>query len=181
LLALETFGVAVVVTLEAAAFARGRGSSHTPRSLGWLSLALLPAGLGEVVTGVFVTAAGPHPGSLDVPRLGNVADAAYVHVRATAVFGIGFAILVAALIRRRREARAELRLAASVLVLLLVQMALGEYQWRSGVPSGAVLAHVALAALVWGGLVALAIRLVWAAGLTRSAATGRALPVPRLP
>ena len=181
LLALAILGVAVLMALEAGAFARGRGDSSAPRGLGWLSLALLPVCLANIVTGAFVTAAGPHPGSLDVSRLGNVADAAYIHVRATAVFGVGFLVLLTALARRRREARTELTLAIGVLILLLAQMGLGEYQWRSGVPSGAVLAHVALAAAVWSGLVTLSVRLVWAAGLTRSAALRHAMPAPRLP
>ena len=60
-----------------------------PRPLGLLSLVLLPAAATLIVTGAFVTAAGPHPGASgkDIPRLGNVVDAAHVHAVANAVFG----------------------------------------------------------------------------------------------
>ena len=47
-------------------------------------------------------------------------------------------------------------LGAAVLVLLLVQMGLGELQWRTHLPWGLVLVHVFLATTVWVGAVALA-------------------------
>ena len=49
-----------------------------------------------VVTGAVVTASGPHPGGEDteVERLGlGITDTVYVHVRAAAVFGIGFLVV----------------------------------------------------------------------------------------
>jgi heme A synthase len=42
-----------------------------------------------------------------------------------------------------------------VFVALLVQMGLGELQWRAQLPWGLVLVHVFLAAAVWVGVVAL--------------------------
>jgi hypothetical protein len=39
-------------------------------------------------------------------------------------------------------------------------MAIGEIQWRTHLPWGVVLVHVALAAAVWAGTVALAV-LIW--------------------
>jgi heme A synthase len=47
-----------------------------------------------------------------------------------------------------------------LLAVLLVQMAIGEIQWRTHLPWGVVLVHVALAAAVWAGTVALAV-LIW--------------------
>ncbi len=47
-------------------------------------------------------------------------------------------------------------LALGVLGLVLAQMAVGELQWRLELPWGLVLVHVALAATVWTGTVALA-------------------------
>ena len=41
-----------------------------------------------------------------------------------------------------------------MLALLLIQMALGEIQYRTHLPWGLVLAHVGLAGAVWGLLVA---------------------------
>jgi cytochrome c oxidase assembly protein subunit 15 len=182
LLALAMLACSVLVALQARAFEAGRGASAVPRPLAWLSLGLLPVGLAVVVTGAFVTAAGPHSGGSDIRRLGNLEDAIYVHVRATAVFGVGFLLLLAALVRLRSRARGELVLAAGALALLLVQMGIGEYQWRNQLPWGIVLLHVGLGAGVWATLVALAVRLVWAAGLTRAPAVGRsAMPAPRSP
>jgi heme A synthase len=43
-----------------------------------------------------------------------------------------------------------------VIVLTLVQMGLGELQYRTHLPWGLVLAHVAVSAAVWSGTVALA-------------------------
>ena len=43
-----------------------------------------------VVTGTFATAAGPHSGSVAVPRVWSFEPAVWLHVRATAVFGISF-------------------------------------------------------------------------------------------
>ena len=45
--------------------------------------------------------------------------------------------------------------AGILLVLLLVQMAVGELQWRNQLPWWLVLIHVAMAALVWAWTVAL--------------------------
>jgi heme A synthase len=52
------------------------------------------------------------------------------------------------------------RVALLLLGLLLVQMAVGEIQWRNALPWGVVLVHVALAAAIWAVTVALA-ALLW--------------------
>ena len=120
-----------------------------------LALALVPLALALVVTGAFVTAAGPHSGGADIGRLGDLEDAVYVHVRVTAAFGIAFlALLVGALYGTGDRLRASV-VASSVLVLL-VQMVVGEMQWREQLPWWLVLLHVTLATLVWTGVVALA-------------------------
>jgi cytochrome c oxidase assembly protein subunit 15 len=172
-LALAMIGLSVVVALEAQAFVSGKPDSSVPRALGWVGLGLLPLGIALLVTGAFVTAAGPHSGGSDIRRLGNLEDALYVHVRLSAAFGIGFLVLFAGLVLHRRTARTELLLASGALVLLLVQMGIGEYQWRNQLPWGIVVVHVTLAAVIWGALVAIAVRLVWAAGLTRPAEARR--------
>jgi cytochrome c oxidase assembly protein subunit 15 len=183
LLALAMLGLGVVLALEAHSFARGPGTSRLPRPLGWLSLLLLPAALTLIVTGTLVTAAGPHPGDQgkDIPRLGNVVDAAHVHAVATAVFGACLAIGLVLLVWRRHDARAELNLAAGLIALLGVEMGVGQYQWHNALPWGAVLLHVALAAAVWAVLVALVVRVVWAARIRRPTLVGQAVPATRLP
>jgi cytochrome c oxidase assembly protein subunit 15 len=168
LLALLTIGLAVLVALDAHAHARGPSRSSFPRPLGLLSLVLLPAALVLIITGAFVTAAGPHPGAReDIPRLGNVVDAAHVHAVATAVFGSVLAVCVLALLWRRREARAELRLAIGVIALLGIEIGVGQWQWNTGLPWGVVLLHVVLATAVWAGLVALVARLLAASSARR--------------
>jgi heme A synthase len=51
-------------------------------------------------------------------------------------------------------------LAGAILALLLAQMAVGEVQWRRGLPWGLVLVHVTLATAVWACVVTLAVRVV---------------------
>jgi heme a synthase len=160
LLALVVLAGGIVVLLAALVHERGGSSPVVGRPVRWAALLLAAACLVLVVTGTLATAAGPHSGSADIRRLGNLYDAVYVHVRATAVFGICFLIVLGALIRLRERARTPLLVALGVLAALLAQMAVGEIQWRNSLPWGVVLVHVALAAAVWAGTVALA-TLLW--------------------
>jgi cytochrome c oxidase assembly protein subunit 15 len=159
-LAIAAVGLAVVVALGADRFARGAPSGPVAGWLRWLALGLVPVAFAVVVTGALTTAAGPHSGGKDIERIGMILDAVYVHVRATAVFGIGFLVLLAALLRSRAVAAAELRFATGVLCVLLLQMAVGEIQWRNGLPAWLVLIHVTLATAAWAGIVAVAARLL---------------------
>lgn len=155
LLSLAAIAVAVLVVLGASGLSDGERPAPGAAAL---ALAAVPSALVLVVTGALVTAAGPHSGGEEIARFGNVLDAVHVHIGATAVFGITFLVLVVALAAGRL--RTELALAGGVLALLMAQMAIGEVQWRNGLPWGLVLVHVALATLVWTGVVALAARLV---------------------
>jgi heme A synthase len=107
-----------------------------------------------------VTAAGPHSGGEDIRRFGDLREALHVHIGATAVFGVTFLALVTVLVLARDRLRVELALAAGVLGLLVTQMIVGEIQWRTELPWGVVLLHVALGTAVWVGVVALAARLL---------------------
>lgn len=156
LLALVAVGLAAVAAVAADGYVRGPRPEVLPGALAWLAVALVPVAAAVVVTGAFVTAAGPHSGGEEIRRLGNLVDTVYVHVRATAVFGVAFLLLVLALVRLGERARGELALAAGTIVLLLTQMAVGELQWRNQLPWWLVLVHVALATAVWTGVVALA-------------------------
>lgn len=160
LLALVVLAGGVVVLLAALEQERGRAAPVVPRLVRWGGLVLGASCLVLVVTGMLATAAGPHSGSADIRRLGNLFDAVYVHVRATAVFGVLFALVLAVLARRRDRARAPFVVAIGVLAVLLAQMAVGEIQWRNSLPWGVVLTHVGLAAAVWAGTVAL-VTLLW--------------------
>jgi cytochrome c oxidase assembly protein subunit 15 len=160
LLALLVLAGAVVVALGAWGHVRGVAAPVVAPAVRWAGIALAGACLVLVVTGTLSTAAGPHSGGADIRRLGNLVDAVYVHVRATAVFGVAFLVVLAALVRRRDRAPGLLRVALAVLAVLLAQMAVGEIQWRNALPWGVVLVHVALAAAVWAGVVAL-VMLLW--------------------
>ncbi len=167
LLALVVVALAVVVAVEAWSHARGLASPVGQR---WLRLVAL-VGVGAcavmVVTGAIATASGPHPGADDaVDRLGlEIRDTVYVHVRATAVFGIGFLLVGWQLLRSRREAPGVVRLAGALLGVLLAQMLVGEIQYRNALPWGLVLVHVTLAATIWGLTVAVA-HALWRPPLT---------------
>ena len=110
-----------------------------------------------VVTGTLSTAAGPHPGdSADIDRFWNLLDAVYLHVRATAAFGLSLPAPPrpgsSATVQRAGVLGPG---AVGLLVLLLVQMSVGELQWRNELPWWLVLIHVGLAAAVWAWTVGL--------------------------
>jgi cytochrome c oxidase assembly protein subunit 15 len=156
LLSLVALAIAVVVVLGA----RGSVARRSSLAPAWLAAALVPSALVLVVTGALVTAAGPHSGGEDIRRVGDLDEALHVHIGATAVFGVTFLALAVALALARSRFRVELALAAAVLGLLLVQMGIGEIQWRKRLPWELVLVHVALGTAVWAGVVALAARLL---------------------
>jgi cytochrome c oxidase assembly protein subunit 15 len=159
LLALVVVAVAAVVALEAWSLERGRGAAVGPRRWRLLAAVGVPACLALVVTGVVATASGPHSGGEEVERLGiEIVDAVYVHVRATAVYGVGLLIVGWWLVRNRSAAPGVARLGLALLAALLVQMAIGEIQYRNALPWGLVLVHVVLAATIW----TLTVIIVWA-------------------
>jgi cytochrome c oxidase assembly protein subunit 15 len=151
LLALVVVALSTVVALEALAAARGRAEQPVgPRWWRLLASAGVPACLALVVTGAVVTASGPHSGGEDVRRLGiEVTDAVYVHVRATAVYGIGLLLVAAWVVRNRDRVPGLVRLGAVLLATLLVQMAVGEIQYRNALPWWLVLLHVVLGTAIW--------------------------------
>jgi cytochrome c oxidase assembly protein subunit 15 len=106
-------------------------------------------------TGVVVTAAGPHSGDDDVTRrFGDLLLALQVHVRAAVAFLLLAAVLVAWVWREGIADRATGRLAAAAVPLILLQIGIGEYQYRNGLPWQVVVVHVSMAALLWAVIVA---------------------------
>jgi cytochrome c oxidase assembly protein subunit 15 len=142
LLSLVVLTLAVVLAAES----RPRERSTLPR---WVPRVGLLVGLAACVlvfSGTLATAAGPHPGSTVVRRLWSFEPAVYWHVRATAVFGISFALVLAYLVRAKAQ---QVRGALVLLGLLAVQMTIGEVQYRTHLPWWLVLVHVTVAATVW--------------------------------
>jgi cytochrome c oxidase assembly protein subunit 15 len=145
LLSLVVLTLAVVLAAES----RPRERSTLPR---WVPRVGLLVGLAACVlvfSGTLATAAGPHPGSMVVRRLWSFEPAVYWHVRATAVFGISFALVLAYLVRVKAP---QVRGALVLLGLLAVQMTIGEVQYRTHLPWWLVLGHVTVAATVWAAV-----------------------------
>jgi cytochrome c oxidase assembly protein subunit 15 len=147
LLSVIVLTLGVVLALEV----RGRERTQLPTWVPRLGVLVGIAGAVLLISGTFATAAGPHPGSVVVRRLWSFQPAVYWHVRATAVFGIAFALLLVWLVRNRAP---QVRGAFVVLGLLLVQMVIGETQYRTHLPWWLVLVHVTMAVTVWAALTA---------------------------
>jgi cytochrome c oxidase assembly protein subunit 15 len=159
LLALLVVAGSVVVAVEGWSHSRGLAPAAGPL---WLRRA---AGIGVaacavlVVTGTVSTASGPHSGGEDIPRLGlAVDDTIYVHVRATALYGIVLLVIGVFLWRLRKELPGIAWGGALLLAVLLVQMAVGEIQYRNALPWWLVAIHVSLAATIW----VLTVGIAWA-------------------
>ena len=161
LLALVVLAGAVVVAVEAWHVRRGIRATPAPATVRRLGVVAGMALGVLVVTGAFTTAAGPHPGDkASIRRMFTFDGTVWLHVRATAVFGLAFLALAIWLWGRRRELPRLGRVALGVLALLLAQMAVGEWQYRRGLPWEIVLVHVGLAGALWGSMVAL-VALLW--------------------
>jgi cytochrome c oxidase assembly protein subunit 15 len=155
LLALAVLAAGVVVAVEAVSFEKGRASTRLPQPIRRGAFVAAAALLALVVTGTVSTAAGPHPGGSDVERLWRLHAALYVHVRATAIFGVLFLAFAVYVVRNRVRWPLYAEGAALLLFLLLLQMGVGELQYRTHLPWWLVLIHVSLAAAVWACAVAL--------------------------
>ncbi|HEY2311894.1 MAG TPA: COX15/CtaA family protein [Gaiellaceae bacterium] len=159
LLTMTVLGLAVLVLLEAVRLVRGSAPA-LPGLARAAGAALLLAVSVLVVSGTVATAAGRFPGNNGtdvVPRLGSFYPAVYWHVRAVAAFGIVFLALAAWAWLRRAEFPWLLRGCAGLLAILLIQMGIGEAQYRTygSVPWWVVVIHVTVAAVLFA----------WTAGL----------------
>lgn len=102
-----------------------------------------------IVTGVLVTSAGPHSGDEEVTkRFWNLADAAWVHVRAVIVFCVAALVFFVWLWRRGVKDQRVTRLAALFGPLLVAQIIIGEVQYRNHLPWEVIVFHVTIAGLL---------------------------------
>jgi heme a synthase len=145
LLSMVVLALAVVL----ASLSRPREASALPWWVPWAGLVVGLSACVLLFSGTLATAAGPHPGSTVVRRLWSFEPAVYWHVRATAVFGISFALVLAYLVRAKAP---QVRGALVVLGVLAVQMTIGEVQYRTHLPWWLVLVHVTVAATVWAAV-----------------------------
>ncbi len=110
---------------------------------------MLVALLAVIVAGVLTTASGPHSGASgtgqQVDRFGIFTLAVTLHARGAYAF-LALVVVLSWLRARRGVALRDLGLLGA---LVVVQIALGELQYRNGLPWGVVLAHVVNAAALW--------------------------------
>ena len=157
LLALVVLAGSVVVALEAWSHRSGLAPPAGTRWLRAVAAIGVAACAVLVVTGTVATASGPHSGGQDIRRLGlGVTDTVYVHVRATAVFGVGLVVVGLFLWRLRSELPGIAHGAVVLLGVLIAQMTVGEIQYRNALPWWLVVIHVSLAATIWTLTVAIA-------------------------
>jgi heme A synthase len=148
---------AVVLVFFASELVGGRREPLVPRELRLFGAGVAVAGLALVVSGALATAAGPHSGggTTQVHRLASFEPVLYAHAGVVAVFGCSFLFLLGYLAARRSRAPRLFAAALAVLAVLLLQVGLGELQYRLHLPWYLVLLHVAVAATAWAGIVAL--------------------------
>jgi heme a synthase len=127
-----------------------------PVELRRLGLVVVGAALALLVTGTLATAGGPHSGggAEHVDRLWRLQPLVYVHAASVGIFGLGVVFALGYLAARRERAPRLFALGLGLFGVLLVQMVIGEIQYRTHLPWPLVLVHVALAAAVWAGIVA---------------------------
>lgn len=157
LLALLVVAGSVVVLIEGWSHERGLSPPAGPEWLRRVALIGVVACVTLVVTGTVATASGPHSGGEDIRRLGlSVSDTIYVHVRATAIYGIVLLVVGVFLWRLRAQLPGIVRAGIVLLGVLLLQMVVGEIQYRNALPWWLVAIHVSLAATIWALTVAIA-------------------------
>jgi cytochrome c oxidase assembly protein subunit 15 len=157
LLSIALLAGAVVVAVEAVGLRDGRSPPIVPLELRRLALLFTAAGFVLVVSGTFATAAGPHSGGGEhVDRFGSLEPTVYVHGVFVGLFLISFLVSIGYLAAYREPSPLLFRLGLVTLGLLIVQIGVGELQWRTKLPWELVLVHVALAAAVWACTVAFA-------------------------
>src|SRR4051794_7022199 len=159
LLSIALLAAATVFALEVRSAVVGRTEPLVPLELRRLGLGFVSAGFVLIVSGSLATAAGPHSGggaADKIDRFGRLQPVVYVHAIVVGIFLLTFLFSLGYLAARRERAPRLFAFGAGVVGLLLVQMGLGELQWRTHLPWGLVLLHVFLAATVWIGTVALA-------------------------
>lgn len=156
LLSMLLLGGAVLVLLDALRLERGEGEPALPSELRRFVPVLPAVCFGLLLSGAFATAAGPHSGGDEVARFGTLDVALVFHAASVAAFGLGLIFLLGYLVARRDRSPLALRGAAAVVLLTLIQMSLGELQYRTHLPWGLVLGHVAVSAAVWSSTVAVA-------------------------
>jgi cytochrome c oxidase assembly protein subunit 15 len=132
-------------------------------------LLLVAAGL-VIVLGTVVTSSGPHGGDPRAKRLSfSVHDVARLHSSAVWLFLVLTAVTLWSLQRSRSPAEV-MRRGELLLIVIIVQGAVGYVQYFTGVPAALVAVHIALATLLWAVAVRFCLSLFrWPAVVVASA------------
>lgn len=153
LLSMIALGCGTMLLMSARDWRDGRRRAWERRR-GVLAGLVCVAAATVLTTGTIVTGGGPHPGDNDVTRrFGDLLLAVDIHVRAAIAFTALAAVLVAWVWREGGVDRLTARLTIAALPLIAIQIALGEYQYRNGLPWQVVVFHVTTAGLVWACIV----------------------------
>ena len=154
LLSMIALACGTLLAVGALDWRAGRERGWDPRR-GVLAAAVAASAAVVLSTGVVVTAAGPHSGDDDVvKRFGDLLVAVEVHVRAAIAFAVLASVLIAWVAREGGVDQVTARLSAIALPLVALQIGIGEYQYRHGLPWQVVVLHVSTAALLWAVIVA---------------------------
>ena len=154
---------AIMVALAAAlVWFLYRGDGSGVRSPVWMvrlvSATAVVIGI-TVFVGVLTTGAGPHAGDIDAPRNGlDTAALEHFHAwPAYAAFALTLAVLVTAW---RGGFTSTAKYAVALLGIELVQIAVGLYQARAGIPPLAVGIHMVLACILIAAMTAVALSVI---------------------
>ncbi|MGW9022195.1 COX15/CtaA family protein [Leucobacter chromiiresistens] len=137
--------------------AGGPRERAVPKGFGILAHITTLAMAVTVVFGVLTTGAGPHSGDATIQRDGiDAVLMSHIHAWPGYIaFALTLSLLVWAAARRLRP----LRWIAALMGALIVQIAIGIYQARSGLPPLAVGVHMVLAALTAAAMTVVVLRL----------------------
>jgi cytochrome c oxidase assembly protein subunit 15 len=150
LLSMVTLAVVTLLVLSALDWRAGDLRRGWDRRRGPLAGIVALLGGSVLVSGAIVTAAGPHSGDDDVThRFGDFPAAVEVHVRLAIAFTALAVILIAWVMREGGTDRLTSLMTKIAVPLILLQIIVGEYQYRNGLPWGVVLVHVSIAATLW--------------------------------
>jgi cytochrome c oxidase assembly protein subunit 15 len=157
LLSMLLLAAVVVLIFLAHELVGGRAEPLVPVELRRFGVGVAAAALALLVSGSLATAAGPHSGggTEHVQRLARLQPVVFAHAAVVAVFGCAFLFMLGYLAARRSASPRLFVSALAVLAVLLIQVGLGELQYRLHLPWYLVLVHVAVAATAWAAVVAL--------------------------
>ena len=122
-----------------------------PQPIQWMAVAAAVALCFVLVTGTMVTGSGPHSGDSGVGMDGRLeldtAMLAYVHAACMYIYLI-FTLLAFYLLRKNKGPKDAYNTAIVLILLILVQWAIGVIQFQLGVPRWTIPAHIAMSSAV---------------------------------